>query len=300
VSPLKNVSFHNNKKMKKTFYNISIITLFSSLLLSCSSVVEDVSPKVEGLGGEVLTKLPVDTWIETTFTKPYNIEVKYRWDAYELPLNKTLVPPLVEKVQPTMEAVKAIWIDPYEAEAGSAFIKKFCPKQYVLVGSAEWNGNGTITLGTAEGGRKVTLFQINDFAKKDVAFVKQMLHTIHHEFGHILHQNILYPLAYKQLTPGSYTSQWYNYTDAEALSLGFITSYSRSGPDEDFVEMLATMLVEGKSGFDALANSSTTTTGRAILRQKQAIVVDYMKKAYNIDFDKLQARTQTAIINFTK
>ena len=211
-----------------------------------------------------------------------------------------MVPPLVSKVQPTMEAVKAIWIDPYEAEAGTDFIKKFCPKQYVLVGSLNWNNNGTVVLGTAEGGRKVTLYDINEFNKKDVAGVKRMLHTIHHEFGHILHQNILYPLPFKQITPGSYTSNWYNVSDAQALSLGYITPYSMSGPDEDFVEILATMLVEGKTGFDSMVNKNPSAVAKVALRQKEQIVVDYMKKTYNIDFKSLQARTQTAIINFTK
>jgi substrate import-associated zinc metallohydrolase lipoprotein len=286
--------------MKKTFLNISILALAMSLFVACSSVVEDVSPKVEGLGGVVLTKQPIDTWLENTFTKPYNIEVKYRWDAYEIPLNKTLVPPLITKVQPVMEAVKAIWIDPYEQEAGADFIKKFCPKQYVLVGSLNWNNNGTVVLATAEGGLKVVLYGVNDFDKKDVAGVKQMLHTIHHEFGHILHQNVLYPLSYKQITPGSYTSNWYNVSDAQASSLGYITPYSMLNPDEDFVEVLSTMLVEGKTGFDALVNASPTAASRAALRQKEAIVVNYLKQTYNIDFKSLQTRTQAAIAAFTK
>ena len=286
--------------MKKTFLNIAILAFVTYVMVACSSKVEDLSPKVDGLGGEVFVKQPVDIWIDNTFTKPYNIEVKYRWDPYEVPLNKTLVPPLVSKVQPTMEAVKAIWIDPYEAEAGTDFIKKFCPKQYVLVGSLNWNNDGTVVLGTAEGGRKVTLYEINEFDKKNVAGVKRMLQTIHHEFGHILHQNILYPLPFKQITPGSYTSNWYNVSDAQALSLGYITPYSMSGPDEDFVEILATMLVEGKTGFDSMVNKNPSAIAKAALRQKEQIVVDYMKKTYNIDFRSLQARTQTAIINFTK
>ena len=285
--------------MKKIFIHTIILVSAMSLIFSCSSKIDDVSPVVQGLGGDILTKQPIDTWLETNFTKPYNIEVKYRWDANELP-NKILVPPLVSKVQPVMEGVKAIWIDPYEAEAGSDFIKKFCPKQYVLVGSANWNGNGTITLGTAEGGKKVVLYQINEFDKKDVAGVKQILHTIHHEFGHIMQQNVATPLAYKRITPGSYTSNWYNVSDAQALSLGYITPYSMLTTDEDFVEVLATMLVEGKTAYDARVNAIPSAAGKAALRQKGQIVIDYLKTTYNIDFTRLQTRTQTAIANFTK
>lgn len=284
--------------MKKIFIHTVILAFTMSLIFSCTSKVDDVTPIVQGLGGDILTKQPIDTWLETNFTKPYNIEVKYRWDANEVPL-KILVPPLVSQVQPVMEGVKAIWIDPYEKEAGSDFIKKFCPKQYILVGSANWNTDGTITLGTAEGGRKVILYQINDFSKKDVAGVKQMLHTIHHEFGHILQQNNTPDVTYKRITPGTYTSNWYNVSDAQALSLGYITSYSMSGADEDFVEILATMLVEGKAAYDARVNS-TNATAKAALRQKERIVKDYLKSAYKIDFDRLQTSTQTAITNFTK
>jgi substrate import-associated zinc metallohydrolase lipoprotein len=283
-------------------YTIKFSFAFIALLvitISCKPTADDLSPKVTGLGGEPYTKTTTDNWLTENFTKPYNIEVKYRWDPFEIPLNKTLVPPLVDKVRPTMEAVKAIWIEPYIKEAGADFIKKFCPKQYVLVGSANWNNNGTIILGTAEGGRKVVLYQINDFDKKKVDVVKQMLHTIHHEFGHILNQNILYPVSFKQITPGSYTSNWYNVSEENALNLGFVTSYALSSADEDFVEMLATMLVEGKEAFDKRVETASPAAKIAI-RQKEQIVIDYMTKAYNINFRSLQTTTQKAITEFTK
>jgi substrate import-associated zinc metallohydrolase lipoprotein len=288
--------------MKK--YNIILkINLFVLItfigVIGCKPEIEDLSAKIDGLGGTVLTKTTTDNWLNDNFTKPFNIEVKYRWDPFEVPLDKTLVPPLVDKVRPTMEAVKAIWIDPYIKEAGADFIKKYCPKQYILVGSANWNNDGTITLGTAEGGRKVVLYQINDFEKKNVAAVKQMLHTIHHEFGHILNQNILYSVAFKQITPGSYTSNWYNISEEEALSLGYVTSYAMSSPDEDFVEMLATMLVEGKTAYDARVATASATAQESI-RRKEQIVIDYMNKAYNINFRSLQTTTQEAIANITK
>jgi substrate import-associated zinc metallohydrolase lipoprotein len=270
-----------------------------SIVLGCSKS-DDVSAPVEGLGGEVLPKNNLDAWLNTNFTQPYNIEVKYRWDPYEVPLEKTLVPPFISQVQPIMQAVKSIWIEPYVKEAGADFVKKFCPKQYVLVGSPNYNSDGTITLGTAEGGRKVVLFEVNNFSQQNLDGVKFTLHVIHHEFGHILHQNIAYPVAFKQITPGTYTSNWYNVSDAQAYALGYITPYSMSGTDEDFVEMIATMLVEGKSGFDAIVEAIPSATGRAAIRQKEQIVITYFKQAYNIDFRSLQTTTQAAIANYVK
>ncbi|MES2798274.1 MAG: putative zinc-binding metallopeptidase [Bacteroidota bacterium] len=285
----------------KTKLKIYAFALSQALLiLACKPEAEDLTAKVDGLGGTVYTKNTTDNWLTDNFTKPYNIEVKYRWDPFEVPLNKILVPPYVDKVRPTMEAVKAIWIEPYVKEAGLDFIKKFCPKQYILVGSANWNTDGTIILGTAEGGRKVVLYQINDFDKKNIDGVKEMLHTIHHEFAHILHQNVLYPLAFKQITPGTYTSNWYNNTEEQALDLGYISSYAMSSADEDFVEMLSIMLVSGKEEFDTRVNAMTNTVAKEALRKKEQIVVDYLTKTYGINYRSLQTTTQAAIAEFTK
>ncbi len=53
-----------------------------------------------------------------------------------------------------MSTVKKMWIDPYIAQAGELFFKKYSLKFFVLAGSASWNLDGSITLGTAEGGEK--------------------------------------------------------------------------------------------------------------------------------------------------
>ncbi len=273
---------------KKLLFLLSI-----PLLLSCSEEEDDLNIPIPGLGGDTWVKDSVDVWLYENYVVPYNIEVKYRFDSYELALNKVLVPPAESKVITVMDAVKKTWIEPYNQEAGEDFLKKLAPKQFVLVGSAEYNNNGTITLGTAEGGLKVVLFKINDFETENIAEVKQMLHTIHHEFGHILHQNIMYPEEFKRITTG-YTASWNDFSLQDARSRGFITEYARSQPDDDFVEMLSIMLIEGREGFDAIVGSAPEDA-QALLRQKEEIVVRYFKEAWNVDFYNLQTRTQLAI-----
>ncbi|NII27894.1 hypothetical protein HB364_22615 [Pseudoflavitalea sp. X16] len=290
------------------------------LLLACISVItackkeDDLNniDEIPGLGGDTWVKGPIDYWIYDNLTKPYNIAVKYKWDQFELELNKTLVPPKEEKIIPVMEAVKKVWIDNYVAEAGELFIKKYCPKFFVLAGSASYNTDGTITLGTAEGGRKVVLYVLNDFRTKampsyqpaDSANIKMMFHTIEHEFGHILHQNIMYTQDFKRITTGLYTANWTNMSDAAARRDGFVTNYAMSAPDEDFVEMIAMMLVEGKAGFDRIVNSipagtsingTTQADAKSRLRQKEAIAVTYFKDVWGIDFYSLQTRTRASV-----
>lgn len=271
---------------------ILLLTLVAGFS-SCSKD-EDLSGTIVDLGGETWVKGPLDDWLFDNYVAPYNIDVKYRFDRFELAQDKNLVPVKESQVIPLMDAVKQVWITPYNQLAGEAFIKKYSPKQFVLVGSPAFNANGTITLGTAEGGRKIVLYTVNSFQTTDVAEVKQQLHTIHHEFAHILHQTILYPTEYKSITVGKYTSTWFNYTDAEANQLGFVTSYSRASPDEDFVEMISTMLIEGRQGFDAIVASCPQAV-QPLLRQKEQIVVKYFKDSWKIDFYALQTAVQTEL-----
>jgi substrate import-associated zinc metallohydrolase lipoprotein len=262
----------------------------------------DVS-NIPGLGGDSVVATSIDNWIRDSLTIPFNVSAKYRWDQGELDFSKDLTPPDEAKIIPVLSSIKKVWINNYVAEAGTTFMKTYIPKFFILVGSASWNTDGTITLGTAEGGRQIILYVLNDFLIKgmpgyvpaDSFNIKQMFHTIEHEFGHILHQTVLYPAAFKQISVGSYTSNWNNTTDKEANENGFVTAYAQAAYDEDFVETIAIMLIEGKAGFDALVNSVSSTTGQSKLRQKEAIVVNYYKDVWGINFYSLQARTRASI-----
>jgi len=285
------------------------------LMVSCkkSDDLGDVS-NIPGLGGDSSVSTAIDQWIYDSLTVPYNVSAKYRWDQALLDLNKTLTPPMESKIIPVLSSVKKVWIDTYVAQAGANFMKTLIPKFFVLVGSASWNTDGTITLGTAEGGRTITLYVLNDFRIKgmpgfvpsDSVNIKQMFHTIEHEFGHILHQTVYYPVAFKTISVGFYTANWNNVSDADAHRDGFVSAYAESAPDEDFVEMIGIMLTEGRAGFDNIVNSippgvSANNVSQAVaqsrLRQKEAIVVSYFKDTWNIDFYALQTLVRARVLS---
>ena len=287
------------------------ISLFA-FFISCRKEDKLTDPgNIPGLGGDTWAKGPIDNWIYDSLTVPYNVTAKYKWDQGELPFNRILVPPDEAKIIPVLSTIKTVWINNYVAEAGEIFMKKYCPKFFVLVGSPSYNPDGTITLGTAEGGRQIILYVLNDFRVKgmtgytasDSSNVKEMFHTIEHEFGHILHQTVLYPADFKLISVGQYTSNWNNVPDGIAHQDGFVTAYAQSAPDEDFVEMISTMLVEGKAGFDNIVNGITGTSpngttaevAKSRLRQKESIVVNYYKDVWNINFYDLQLRTRASI-----
>ncbi|KAA6430368.1 hypothetical protein FEM33_25525 [Dyadobacter flavalbus] len=292
------------------------VLLMSVLLSGCKEEEIGEVDDISGLGGNEWVKGPLDKWILDSLVTPYNISAKYKWDQFEFGnITKNLVPPDEAQVVPLLSSIKRGWAAPYVEEAGKVFFNKYSPKFFILSGSNEYNTNGTITLGTAEGGRKVILYGVNLFkvkgmtgydAARDSSFVKQwFFQTIHHEFGHILHQTVLYPVEYKSVSAGVYQGgNWINWDDAYARRNGFITAYSSSSFDEDFVEMIAIMLIEGKAGFDKIVNSIpegtseqgiTRAQAQAALRQKEAIVVAYYKNTWKIDFYSLQAKVRKSM-----
>lgn len=285
-------------------HKIYLLLLALAVFASCKKEDDlgDVSA-IPGLGGDSWVATDLDTYIRDTFTIPFNVAAKYKWDQGELDFDKTLTPPREEKIKPVLSSIKKVWIDNYVAEAGKLFMQKYIPKFFVLVGSANWNTDGTITLGTAEGGRRIVLYVLNDFRVKgmqgyipsDSVNIKMMFHTIEHEFGHILHQTVLYPQEFKRISVGDYTSNWNNIADSTANEKGFISAYAQSAPDEDFVEMISIMLTEGKARYDAFVNNIKSAEARSRLRQKEAIVVNYFKDVWNINFTSLQTRTRNSI-----
>jgi substrate import-associated zinc metallohydrolase lipoprotein len=238
----------------------------------------------------------IDKWIMDSLTIPYNMEIKYRWDDSEVDNSRILIPPELSKVIPFLQTVKKVWIDPYVNEGGIDFVKNHIIKQMILVGSKYYNGNGTEVNGQAEGGRKIVLFRINYFSKDDKTNLKAYFHTIHHEFAHVLHQTIMYPMDYKLISAEYYTSTWYDHNLAYALDKGFISAYSMCNPDEDFVEMVSTMLTYSYDEWETLVNSAPEE-GRAIIRLKEEYIVSYFENAWKINIYDLQKAITNAVNN---
>lgn len=287
---------------------ICLLMLGVLLMASCS--------KDEDLGESLIdTSTPelndVDKWIRENYTYPYNVEVKYKWDNSELDNSKILTPTHLEKVVPFLEKMKQIWVDPYANHGGEDFMRMFIPKQIVLVGSHNYNDNGSIVLGQAEGGRKITIFDLNYInfdlsgmneweVRSAMTPILRVFKTMHHEFGHILHQTVAYPVEYKKITTG-YTSNWMNFYDSDARKMGFITAYSMLNPNEDFVEMLSEFLTHSNEQWNEIIDKikvydssynldeAATELAKSQIRQKEEMIADYMLQVWKINIYDLQS-----------
>jgi substrate import-associated zinc metallohydrolase lipoprotein len=266
--------------------------------MACSK--DDLTPDsiLLGMGGDTWVKSELDEWLYQEFVIPYNMEIKYKWDPYEVNLQKMFVPVEESKVKDLMTAVKKIWVMPYENKAGSRFIKILAPKRYVLVGTPEYNGTSQ-TLGYAEGGNKITILDVNTFDKTSAANVRSRLKTVEHEFAHTLHQTVLYPEEFTTISYDAYTGNWNTTPDAEFPSYGFVSKYARANSDEDFAETVSYIIMNGRAAFNSYV-ASAGTIGGTRLRAKEAIIVNYFKQVWNIDFYETYAGAKDGLVDITQ
>ncbi|KAF2513791.1 zinc-binding metallopeptidase [Flavobacterium foetidum] len=277
----------------------AIFLLFG--VLSIVSCAHEDQPGESRLDYTQPQKTELDNWITVNYLNPYNINAQYRWNQNAVDNNRFLFPPMIDKVQPALEVVKQIWLDSYSAVGGADFVKKVAPREIVLVGGVNSNTNGTRTLGIADSGQRITLFEVDYLNKKNRANVTEFVHTIQHEYVHILNQNKPFDeQAWQKISPGDYTGTWHLEVLEDSRNLGFVTNYARNNVTEDFAETASTILTSSKAEYAAILASITDPIGRAKLQMKEAMVVKYYKDAFNIDFYALRdaaEKNTTNVIN---
>jgi substrate import-associated zinc metallohydrolase lipoprotein len=241
-----------------------------------------------------------DEWLLMNYTYPYNIDFKYKLEDIESNLYFHLSPAKVENSVALAKLIKYLWLEVYDQIAGITFTRTYVPRVILLVGSPGIQPDGTELLGTAESGMKIVLYKVNalDITALDLNFLNEyFFHTIHHEFGHILHQTKNYPSDFRQISSTDYIGASCfdrEETLPKANGLGFVTRYARNGVDDDFVETLSVYVTSTPTQWNAILTAAGTT-GRPKIEQKFSILKDYLTTAWNIDIvalrDAVQERT---------
>jgi len=234
-----------------------------------------------------------DEWILQNYTYPYNVAFKYRMEDIESDMSYNLVPADSAKSAKLAMMIKYMWFDVYSEVAGQDFLKTYVPKIIHLIGSLAYNAEGTVVMGSAEGGLKVTLYGVNDLTDdriKDYATLNEYyFHTMHHEFTHIFNQTKPYNTAFDQITEADYVSgNWYLLDDeTDARPAGFVTAYAMMEGKEDFAETLSTYVTSSKTEWEDLLIQAGTT-GKPLIEQKIDYVRSYMAESWGIDIDDIR------------
>jgi substrate import-associated zinc metallohydrolase lipoprotein len=186
------------------------------------------------------------------------------------------------------------WIDPFiNVPNGKEFFQGYVPAEVIFIGSTIYNADGTVTLGTADAGARITLSEVNDIDIDNKVWIFRQLGTIYHEFAHIMHQRNNLPPSWQQISPQGYTSlgSWYNLSEEEALQRGFVSPYGTSTFNEDFAEVVAFLLFEPEFYERFIIDEEGCTTsdcdarneGRAKLRRKYNAILAHYEQFVGVD-----------------
>lgn len=283
--------------MRKLIYSFFIMT---AVLASCSK--EKLDQK-SIFGTDSPERGAFDTWLLLNYVEPYNIQFNYKYIDRESDNNYNLVPAEYDKAVAMAKLTKYLWIDSYNELLGDTFIKTYCPRMIQLIGSKAFNSQGSVVLGTAEGGLKITLYNINGLnpSSPSIDFLNEwFFKTMHHEFAHILHQTKNYSTDFNLISTDYQGPSWLNLeSDAVANKMGYVTCYASYSPDEDFVEIISNYVTHAKGYWESVLATAGEEGGDKLAR-KFEIVRNYLQESWGIDIDKLRDIVQKRSANISQ
>jgi len=293
--------------MKRLLFNILLTGIVAMTLFSCAKE-DEFGPSIFNTTDTLhvnAASYQFDSWLHDAYLIPYNLDFRYRMQDVGSNQDYNLVPVSFEKAQQMAKLIKYLWFDVYGKVVSAEFLKENGPRIIHLIGSPAYNPvSGTILLGTAEGGLKVTLYRCNELDPMNVAMLNEYyFKTMHHEFAHILHQKRNYPVEFGLLSQGKYNPLgWQERTESEAATLGFVSAYAGSQNREDFVEIIANYLVKSDVDWNNILTMASEPgvdysgkilpddgiDGRGLILQKLAMASKWLKDSWNIDIVALR------------
>ena len=275
--------------MKKYILHIAVIL---AVLAAAPACVKDTLSETSVIRVSETKQNDFDKWLEANFLLPYNIDFKYRFEMNESDMNYFTIPADYEYSIVMAHLVKYLCVETYDEVAGIAFTRRYFPKMFFLTGEWEYRKNGTIIVGTAEGGKKIFLAGVNllpQYMHTAEDLNHYYIKTIHHEFTHILNQNVDFPVDFSMITGTGYVAD--SWSDApynqEFLQNGFITDYAQHSDTEDFAEMLSEYVTHDQAWWDEQILKAGEKGN--LIDAKLDIVRNYMQDSFNIDIDILRA-----------
>lgn len=238
--------------MKSLKYYISPLLVAGAAVLALNSCSDDdFTESIFPDGDEQLdpnsTTYKFDKWLQQNYLEVYNLDFRYKMQDVGTNMNYNLVPATYQNSVDLAVLAKYLWFDVYKDVVNPEFLKQYGPRIIHLIGSPAHNPTtGTIMLGLAEGGIKVSLFRVNQMDVNDFNQMNEYyFKTMHHEFAHILHQKKTYPSEFNKISAGHYdASNWQNRQVGVVNSLGFVTTYASDAFREDFAETIANYITK--------------------------------------------------------
>ena len=315
---------------------ITKIAFILSFILSCVACSED---KLSGNSviDENKTQIEateLDNWILNNITKPYGIEVIYRWEKNSNADGIYIYPPKIEKVRAVLEAVKELGLDTYllKEVGGKDFLLGRLPIKLYLYGGGNPDENGVERLYNPQlTAAEMCIYNVNEFEPTDFDKVFMLMRSVHHQLAKRLMQFVshdrdkFYAISghrYTGTTEPIAAPLGYAKTGKERFGLdnyankrGFYTMLSFLSAEDDFAEIISSTLTSTpKEVYDAGVAASTPDTdvdpevnaryakeAEQAYKEfiaKQTFVNEYVQKEWHINLKQMQVISVRRINNY--
>lgn len=315
---------------------ITKIAFILSFILSCVACSED---KLSGNSviDENKTQIEateLDNWILNNITKPYGIEVIYRWEKNSNADGVYIYPPKIEKVRAVLEAVKELGLDTYllKEVGGKDFLLGRLPIKLYLYGGGNPDENGVERLYNPQlTAAEMCIYNVNEFEPTDFDKVFVLMRSVHHQLAKRLMQFVSYDRdKFYAISGHRYTGTTepiaaplgYAKTGKERFGLdnyankrGFYTMLSFLSAEDDFAEIISSTLTSTpKEVYDAGVAASTPDTdvdsevnaryakeAEQAYKEfiaKQTFVNEYVQKEWHINLKQMQVISVRRINNY--
>ena len=249
------------KSMKYYLMSLLMGAIFAMSFTSCSDdkLGETIFPDEEDVLDPTSATYQLDKWLRDNYLSVYNLNFLYKMEDVGTNMNYNLVPATYENSLDLAVLSKYLWFDVYGKIAGPDFLKMYGPRIIHLIGSPAYNpSSGSMILGLAEGGIKVSLFKVNAMRISDFNMMNEYyFKTMHHEFAHVLHQTKIYPTEFREISAGHYVPSEWRDRGVEIASEGFVTGYAASEYNEDFAETVACYITYTDARWESLLESAS-------------------------------------------
>lgn len=236
-------------------------------------------------------------WLWKEYTQPYNIDVVYKRPSYKETSWYDNLPPDVEKVRPLMEALKTLWIEPFEQAGGTAFMREYAPRQIVLLGDANLNTLQVGEIDTRLGEAVLPVFSVSRFSAdtKEALFSSVRMATF--AFAKRLMQGRSSLLdKFAALNPSFLYYDWSGSADVPKgeyqfhgspynWKKGFFSNGAMASSLCDFAETLSMLVCLSVSEINECLNTAQELGGeqaKAVLQRKIAFVDEFLWENFKI------------------
>lgn len=315
---------------------ITKIAFILSFILSCVACSEDKLSEnsVIDENKTQIESTELDNWILNNITKPYGIEVIYRWEKNSNADGVYIYPPKIEKVRAVLEAVKELGLDTYllKEVGGKDFLLGRLPIKLYLYGGGNPDENGVERLYNPQlTAAEMCIYNVNEFEPTDFDKVFVLMRSVHHQLAKRLMQFVSYDRdKFYAISGHRYTGTTepiaaplgYAKTGKERFGLdnyankrGFYTMLSFLSAEDDFAEIISSTLTSTpKEVYDAGVAASTPDTdvdpevnaryakeAEQAYKEfiaKQTFVNEYVQKEWHINLKQMQVISVRRINNY--